>query len=243
MPPDRKWLDDLALERSEVTSNAAMNRSRGIAGVNSYSKDLDFEVLKFLHVRTMQGESAEWLDLCCGTGKALIEAGRELVRLAPNAKLTIRGVDLVDMFEAVPPTLGCVCLHSCPVRDFLPDRTFDLITCVHGLHYLGDKLGQISRFVSWLKPTGCFLANLDLASIRSESDKSLASSVGKNLRRAGISYDSRRKLLTCNGPATLPQTWTYLGANDSAGPNYTGQPATNSYYQLNEPGRPTKTTR
>ena len=29
-----------------------------------------------------------------------------------------------------------------------PERTFGLITCVHGLHYVGDKLGLISRAAS-----------------------------------------------------------------------------------------------
>jgi SAM-dependent methyltransferase len=229
----KKLLTDDALHRSEVTANAAMNRSRGIAGVNSYAKDLGFDLLAFLRARLQRGSTVDWLDVCCGTGKAIIEAGRELAPLDSAARLTIHGVDLVEMFDSLPPALTCVRLQATPIRDFTPDRTFDLITCVHGLHYIGDKLGQIARIVSWLKPDGQFLANLDLASIRSEENQSLASPVGKLFRRAGISYISRRKILTCTGPAALTTSWNYLGADDSAGPNYTGQPASDSYYRLN----------
>ncbi|MCE9548028.1 MAG: class I SAM-dependent methyltransferase [Planctomycetia bacterium] len=228
----KKLLTDDALHRSEVTANAAMNRSRGIAGVNSYAKDLGFDVLAFLRAKLQQGDAVDWLDVCCGTGKALIEAGRELAPVTTAARLTIQGVDLVDMFDTVSPALTYVRLQAVPVRDFTPQARFDLITCVHGLHYLGDKLGQIARFVSWLKPDGQFLANLDMASIRSEENQPLASPVSKLFRRAGISYNSRRKILTCTGPAALTTSWTYLGADDSAGPNYTGQPASDSYYRL-----------
>ncbi len=39
---------------------------------------------------------------------------------------------------------------------------FDLITCVHGLHYAGDKLAVLTRAVDWLTPGGLFAADLDL---------------------------------------------------------------------------------
>jgi hypothetical protein len=35
------------LEQSSVVANAAMNRDRGIAGVNSYERDLGFDLLSF----------------------------------------------------------------------------------------------------------------------------------------------------------------------------------------------------
>ena len=51
------------------------------------------------------------------------------------------------------------------------------------------------------------------------------------LRRAGLEYDRRRRLIVVPGPE---ETWNlpfrYLGADDRAGPNYTGQPAVDSYY-------------
>ncbi|WP_232837191.1 class I SAM-dependent methyltransferase [Lentzea terrae] len=42
----------------------------------------------------------------------------------------------------------------------------DLVTCVHGLHYVGDKLGLLVRAASWLVPGGRFVANFDVAGVR-----------------------------------------------------------------------------
>jgi hypothetical protein len=47
-----------------------------------------------------------------------------------------------------------------------PDRAFDLITCVHWLHYVGDKLGLIARAASWLADAGLFVGHLDLANLK-----------------------------------------------------------------------------
>ena len=66
-------LDDTTLERSEIVANNAMNRERGIAGPNSYAKDLGFDPVAFLVERRRRQERAAWLDLCCGTGRALIQ--------------------------------------------------------------------------------------------------------------------------------------------------------------------------
>jgi hypothetical protein len=51
------------------------------------------------------------------------------------------------------------------------------------------------------------------------------------LRRAGFVYDPRRHRVTCEGRRELVMPYAYLGADDRAGPNYTGQPAVNSYYR------------
>jgi hypothetical protein len=37
-------------------------------------------------------------------------------------------------------------------------RLYDLITCVHGLHYAGDKLAALARAASWLTPGGLISA-------------------------------------------------------------------------------------
>lgn len=37
--------------------------------------------------------------------------------------------------------------------------------------------------------------------------------------------------VTCTGRRDVSLGYTYLGADDNAGPNYTNQPAVNSYYQ------------
>jgi hypothetical protein len=54
---------------------------------------------------------------------------------------------------------------------------------------------------------------------------------GMALRAAGFTYDSRTRRIRRTGPfaGTLP--FRYLGADDRAGPNYTGQPAVHSYYE------------
>jgi hypothetical protein len=76
-----------------------------------------------------------------------------------------------------------------------------------------------------------FAANLDLANLRQEDGRPLARRIGKLFREAGLVY-TRRRLLTCRGRRSVRFALSYLGADDSAGPNYTGQPAVNSWYRV-----------
>jgi hypothetical protein len=66
-------LDDDRLERSAVVANCRMNRERDLLGSNGYGRELGLDPLDFLKGRAA-GHPAAWLDLCCGTGKALIRA-------------------------------------------------------------------------------------------------------------------------------------------------------------------------
>jgi SAM-dependent methyltransferase len=198
-------LDDARLEASSVVANNAMNRERGLMGVNSYERELGFDPATVAR--------GAWLDLCCGSGRALIQATR------PG--LTLVGVDLVDYFAPHDPT--AVTLVAAPLRTWAPDRAFDLITCVHGLHYVGDKLGTLERAVRWLAPDGRLYAHLDVNNVKGVD-------VRGALRRAGVHYDARRRLVVCDGRRALDFGFTYLGADDQAGPNATGQPAVDSYY-------------
>lgn len=224
-------LDDAALCRSEVVANSTMNRERAISGPNSYARDLGVDLLQFLRERVREQGSVAWLDLCCGSGRALIEAGTALAAAGFADRVEIRGVDLVPLFYPVPSELKGVQLEVAALADWEPGRTYDLITCVHGLHYLGDKLGVISRAVSWLTPGGRFLAHLDPDSLRGPDGASVGPLVLKQLRRAGMAYNSRRHLLSCEGPRWLALPFEYLGADDTAGPNYTGQAAVHSWYR------------
>jgi hypothetical protein len=52
----------------------------------------------------------------------------------------------------------------------------------------------------------------------------------KQFRDFGLTYDRRRRLLTVDGPRTIDFRYDYLGADDEAGPNFTGQRAVNSHY-------------
>ena len=65
-----------------------------------------------------------------------------------------------------------------------PDRCFDLNTCVHGLHYVGDKLALIARATSWLVGEGLFVANLDLANVKLSDGGVAARWVAGDLRRS-----------------------------------------------------------
>jgi trans-aconitate methyltransferase len=76
------------------------------------------------------------------------------------------GVDLVDAFDPVPAPCPSLTLVRVDVTTWVPARRFDLITCVHGLHYVGDKLTVLARAVDWLTDDGLLVADLDLASIR-----------------------------------------------------------------------------
>lgn len=202
-------LDDETLWSSSVVANCAMNRERGLA---SYGRELGVD----LSLRP----GARWVDLCCGSGKALAEAVREDV--------TIIGVDLVDHHVPARPGLS---FAVAPVDQWEPDAPVDLVTCVHGLHYVGDKLGLLVRAASWLAPGGRFVANFDVASVRRADGTPFGRTLAKSLREAGFTYDNRRRLIGYEGAGRPQLPFAYVGADDKAGPNYTGQPAVDSCYE------------
>jgi SAM-dependent methyltransferase len=222
-----RLLDDSALEASPVVANNAMNRERGLAGPNSYAKELGLDPYEFLAARS--GTRA-WLDLCCGSGKALFHAAGRFAAEQPDAAVSIVGVDLVDHFLSGTRPSGLE-LIAASVSEWSPGRSFELITCVHGLHYVGDKLRVLERASTWLGLEGRLVMDFDAESIRDSRGRTVARRVASILRAAGWDYDARRKRVTCFGPRGLAFAATYLGADDDAGPNYTGQPAVASYYE------------
>ena len=225
-------LSDEQLERSAVVANCRMNRERSLTGSNGYDQELGFDPLNEMRRRTAEGRSATWLDLCCGSGKALTEAARIVHDEGLDVKIV--GVDLVGMFLRSDPDLTCLRLVEASLSGWLPDRSFDLITCVHGLHYVGDKLRLIARAVSWLVEDGLFVANLDLHNVKIPDGKPTGRRIANGLRRAGLEYDRRRRLVVCRGRKVVDLPYRYLGADDQAGTNYTGQPAVDSYYEPSE---------
>lgn len=226
--PPFRLKDSESLERSEVVGNAAMNRSRDIVGGNSYARDLGFQCLAFLLERLAARESVAWLDLCCGSGRAVIQAARSLQRIRPG-RYEIVGIDLIPMFEPIPDDVSGVRLIEGSITQWRPDRAFDLITCVHGLHYVGDKLGALCRAAGWLKSDGVLLAHLDVANLRFQSGVA-RHSWRTVLRRAGFTYSAGRHLVRLEGFREVTLPYRFLGADDSAGPNCTGQPAVDSWY-------------
>jgi len=68
-------VDDEVLERSSVVANCAMNRERSLTGSNGYGRELGIDVLGMLAGRLEHVPVVRWLDLCCGTGRALSRPG------------------------------------------------------------------------------------------------------------------------------------------------------------------------
>lgn len=226
-----EFLDDHILERSAVVANCRMNRDRTLSGSNSYANELGFNPLGLvLEKAKSSAAGAKWLDLCCGSGRALIGAAQIVQDERAEGKCEILGVDLVGMFSPMGARLSCLKLVQASLADWQPDRCFDVVTCVHGLHYIGDKLGLIARVASWLTNDGVFAANLDLNNIKCPDGRSAIRSVSSELRRNGLDYHRRTRLIICKGRRLVAFPFRYLGANDEAGPNYTRQPVVDSYY-------------
>lgn len=223
--------NDHELERSDVVANCRMNRERELQGRNSYSQDLGFDVWRFLLDRLQQRTEVAWLDLCCGTGRALRQAATLAGQLSSPGQLQLVGVDLVGGWDHYRPSSRLQFLQA-SLADWQPDRAFALITCVHGLHYIGDKLKLIARAASWLVQDGLFVANLDLNNVRIEPHAGSNRELSAALRDAGVAYSPRNKIVRCEGRKVLSWPYQYLGADDEAGPNYTGQPAVTSCYRL-----------
>ncbi|MEV6524455.1 class I SAM-dependent methyltransferase [Longispora sp. NPDC051575] len=224
-------LRDGALESSSVVANCAMNRERGLTGSNGYGRELGLDPVAELRGRLGHPtRPVRWLDLCCGSGRALSEAARLSGAAGLAERVEIVGVDLVDHF-ATSPHAG-VRLVTASVTDWTPQagHLFDLVTCVHGLHYVGDKLGVLTRAASWLAPDGVLAASFDVASVRGADGKPVGRPLTTALRSAGFGYDARSRRITHRGRGEVTLPFEYLGADDQAGPNYTGQPAVNSHY-------------
>lgn len=223
-------LTEEELERSAIVANCRMNRERGIAGTNSYTADLFLNPLEFLSERRNGDREVAWLDLCCGSGNALIEAARYFQERGMADRISIHGVDLVDLFAPKPLECGHLTLEAASLREWTARTDYDLITCVHGLHYIGDKLGLIARAVSWLKADGLFLGHLDFDNLKLANRQWFGGQLGKYVKRVGLEYHRGRRLLSCRGKHTIDLPWTFAGADETAGPNFTGQPAVDSYY-------------
>lgn len=225
-----KLLGEHELVWSAVVANNNMNRKRKASGVNSYEKELDFRPELWLETFIQQHGNVRWLDLCCGEGNALTEAAQYLAEKGLQAKAELMGIDLVHHFADVPQALHCIQFKTGSVAGGITG-TYDLITCIHGLHYLGDKLAALAAACAALSGDGLFVGNFALESIRSEQPE-VKAHVKNMLKKAGVTYNGRRHMIECRGPKQLSFGLEYLGADDTAGPNYTGQAAVDSWYRL-----------
>ncbi|MGW5313717.1 class I SAM-dependent methyltransferase [Nocardia thailandica] len=228
-PP--RLLDDAALERSSVVADNAMNRERGLSGVNSYTRELGFDPAELLatRLRADPARPVTWIDVCCGSGRALLDAETRLTREFPDADLALVGIDLVGYFAAAPRTDRLRLITGSVTRWRAP-RPADVVTCVHGLHYIGDKLGLLTAMAGWTAADGALAADFDAAEIRRADGGPAVAEVVAALRAAGLGYDARRHRVRGDGPRVPAVPATYLGADAAAGPGYTGQPSVASYY-------------
>lgn len=206
-----------------------MNRERNASGINSYEKEFGFTPQDFLQDKLKHNGSASWLDLCCGQGKALIQTAAFFQSTGANDQVRLHGIDLIDTFPSTHKGYNCLSLKAESLAEWQPSKTYDLITCVHGLHYLGDKLSIIAAAIKSLTPEGLFIANLDLNNFNIDgvSGKTLLPHL---FRLNNIEYNSRTRILKKENCSIPSFNLTYLGANDQYGPNYTGQDSVTSYY-------------
>jgi trans-aconitate methyltransferase len=205
-----------------------MNRDRNASGINSYEKEFKFIPAHFLEKIVQEKGSATWLDLCCGSGFALVQTYADLVRKGLQQQVQLKGIDLLDTFPPEAANSAGLTFEVTSVVDWQPDQSYDLITCSHGLHYLGDKLKVIAMACGALTPNGHFIAHLDLQNIAVPPHISLK----KIFSGDGIQYSSRTRIIRRTGTLAFNAGLSYVGADDQAGPNYTGQGAVTSYYDL-----------
>jgi len=227
----------------DVVVNATMNRGRGLTGVNSYERELRrFDIAAFLRCRaeSVPERRVRWLDACCGAGRALTEAADDWTSADWARRITLIGIDLYD---GMPPdrnsedglrarfVVGDVLTH------LPPQEPLDLVTCIHGLHYLPDKLAFLEQVYTRLVPDGgLLLAHLDPANVKlQDADNTpLWPRLLRHVRRQGISLKFRAHLIrlerTLTSPATLSFGATYATRTVAPRPNYSGMIGVDSWY-------------
>jgi len=229
----KQLLTDGQVERSSVAANCAMNRERRLRGTDGYDRALCFDPVTWLAERS--NDRRRWLDLCCGTGRALTDAAAELSHRGLAEHVAIVGVDLVKPSWPQDPD-GAVVVEfvEAPLSSWAPAERFDLVTCVHGLHYVGDKLGLALRVLSWLAPDGLFAASLDgddLWLVTDDERRAVGRALHGLLKTTPLRYDRRHHLVTARNGGSFVLPLEFLGADDRCGANYTGQPSVRSYYR------------
>ena len=222
-------LDNDDLEKSGVVANCRMNRERQLTGSNGYERELRFHPLDFL--RPICGHRARPDGWICVVAVRLLWPKPPPSSKPRTCLSQIVGVDLVQSSAGIEREYDCLHLVEASLSNWQPHEQFDLITCVHGLHYIGDKLGLIARAAGWLTERGRFVANLDLNNVKLRGQQPASRILSAELRRNGFTYSTRTKLIQCEGRRQCVFAFAYLGADDTVGPNYTGQAVVDSYYE------------
>ena len=129
-----KLLTKKELEWSPVVANNSMNRERRAYGINSYEKELKLNPISFLTER-IQFNDVRWVDLCCGRGNAQIQASNHFNGKEFSNAISLVGMDLVDFFSSYEAN-NILTLKQMNLNNWIPELKSDLITIVHGLHYI-----------------------------------------------------------------------------------------------------------
>ncbi|MDW3648897.1 MAG: methyltransferase domain-containing protein [Bacteroidia bacterium] len=224
-----KLLNKEELAWSPIVANNSMNRERQAIGINSYEKDIGLNPLDFLLKNSSQ-EKVRWLDLCCGKGNALIQTANILEEKGGSDQFELSGIDLVDFFS--DPANLRIDFQVQNLESWMPQKEYDLISIVHGLHYVGDKISLVERAISALSPQGLFIANLDLENIKIQAVNQPKKLLSSFFKKNKLEYNARKKIISSDKRKIDTSGFHYLGADDKAGPNYTGQEVVNSYYAL-----------
>lgn len=94
---DLLWLD-LAVRRGYWADHVAGHVDDGTGvWVPGNSEGLTYRLA------AKPSAKVRWLDLCCGSGTALLQAAQHLEELGIPGRVEITGIDLVDSFAGPPP--------------------------------------------------------------------------------------------------------------------------------------------
>lgn len=214
---------------SATVANSRMNRERNASGINSYEQEIGFKPELFIAELVLKSGQAAWADLCCGAGLALSQTEAYLEKAGLQKNVHLEGVDLISNFKQDAAEKSNIHFIFKPVLEWAPACEYDLITCIHGLHYIGDKLKLVELAVKDLKENGLFIANLDLNNISIGNDPK-NNLLKKRFHMNGFTYNNRKKILSRKGNQPVNFHMKYSGADDQFGPNYTGQDSVLSYY-------------
>ena len=124
MQPPQNYLSDDILENSPVVANCAMNRKRGLRGVNSYEKDLGLDIQELCLNALRQRGCFSWLDICCGEANALYDLSDAFPQNAGKVQLV--GIDLVGTFAPERSDTRVSIIEGSFLK-WEPNDTFDLI--------------------------------------------------------------------------------------------------------------------
>lgn len=222
-----KLLQENELVWSSTVVNNRMNRERNAIGVNSYFKEFKIDIFNYLN--SIDNNEASWLDLCCGNGNAIIQIAERVKNENLNKKIKLKGIDLIETFNKKYSEFDFVQFEVNSLLNIDTTEKFDLITCFHGLSYIGDKLKVIELINEKLKDKGYFIGNLDIDNLQFK-DYSINETIKILFKNKSINYNIRSKVIQFNKIKDLKFDINYLGADDKYGPNYSGQDSVKSYY-------------